>query len=62
MMACIEIYGHKLRPSSYGAFKDRILVSYTYKYQRLRSNTVKFFPVSWGEYLPQFSPRDRPKH
>jgi hypothetical protein len=61
-IACIEVYGHKLRPSSHGAFRNRILVSYTYKYKRLRSNTVKFVPVSWGQYLPQFSPRHRPKH
>jgi hypothetical protein len=61
-IACIEVYGQKLRPSSYGVFKQRVLVSYTYKYGRQRSNTVKFFPVSWGPYLPQFSPRHRPKH
>lgn len=61
-MACIEVYGHELRPSSYASFRNRILVSYTFQYKRLRSNTVRFIPVSWGPYLPYFSPRHRPKH
>jgi hypothetical protein len=61
-IACIEVYGHELRPSTYASFKDRILVSYTYQHGSSRRNTVKFFPVSWGRYLPQFSPRHRPKH
>ena len=61
-IACVEVYGQKLRPSSYASFRNRILVSYTFQYKRLRSNTVKFVPVSWGTYLPQFSPRHRPIH
>lgn len=61
-IACIEVYGHQLRPSTYAAFKNRVLVSYTYQHKRLRGNTVKFFRVSWGRYLPRFSPRHRPKH
>ncbi len=61
-MTCIEVYGHALRPSSYATLKDHILVSYTYQYKRLRSNTVRLFPVSWGRYFPQFSPRHRPRH
>ena len=61
-MACMEVYGHNLRPSTYAAFKNRILVSYTYQHKQLRANVVRFFPVTWGRYLAQFSPRHRPEH
>jgi len=60
---CIEVYGHGLRLSQYSAFKDKILVEYTYLPAHGPGYlTQKFLPVHWGHYLPRYSPRIRPKH
>lgn len=62
-ISCLEVYGHDLRPSHYSAFKDRILVSYTYQPGRGHGeNKTKFFAVTWQHYLPRYAPLRRPKH
>lgn len=61
-MACMEIYGSRLEPSNYAAFNLRMLVGYTYFHAGHGWSAVKLFPVTWGSYLPRYSPRVRPKH
>lgn len=59
---CIEIYGRTLIPSSYHSFRNHILLGYSYFHGTHGFRTVKLFPIRWGSYLPQYSPRHRPRH
>lgn len=62
-VACIEVYGRGLTPSQYSAFKNKILVSFSYLPVRGPGYiTQKLVPIHWGRYLSQYSPRVRPKH
>jgi hypothetical protein len=62
-IACIEAYGRGLLPSRYARFDYHMLVSYSYLPRKgPGTSATKLFKVSWGQYLPQFSPRHRPKH
>ncbi len=61
-ISCLEVYGHHLRPSHYSAFKDKVLVSYTYQPTHgPGENRTKFFAISWQHYLAQYFPAHRPK-
>lgn len=62
-ISCMEVYGHRLLPSRYADFKNRMLVGYSYLPRRGASTTTtKLFSVTWRRYLPQYSPKQRPKH
>lgn len=62
-ISCLEVYGHGLRPSSYAVFKNRTLVSFTYRPRHGPGiSATKLFPVSWGPYLAQYAPAHRPRH
>lgn len=61
--ACIEVYGRDLLPSRYSIFRNKMLVYYTYQPRHGPGMTVtKLFPLTWGAYLPRYSPKHRPKH
>jgi hypothetical protein len=60
-VACIEVYGTLLEPSSYARFAHQMLVGYTYLHAAHGWRTDKLFRVHWGAYLPRYSPRARPK-
>lgn len=62
-VACVEVYGPDLRLSRYSAFRNRMLVSFADLPARgPGERATKLFRVRWGRYLPQYSPRHRPKH
>jgi hypothetical protein len=61
-IACMEAYGHGLRPSTYTRFRDSFLVYFTYLYRSSGYSATKFFHIHWGRYLPHYSPRHRPKN
>ncbi|GAC1522983.1 MAG: hypothetical protein NVS2B16_31080 [Chloroflexota bacterium] len=61
-MDCMEIYGPHVRPAQYRTWAGHVIVGYSYRYRGHPFMLANPFPFSWGRYLPQYSPRHRPKH